>query len=233
MHYNVNITDENNRSRNYFIDVSEESKMSEEETTELTPDTDPNLCYQIALAEYEHCIKRSERLDNKIYILLTICAFLFVSLKDAIDVISKLRYPELCCEVFFSSLYIIFTVFTALRMFFLLKGFISALSSIEIERFDSAEVMERDMVFEEKTRIVKYVIARYEEARDHNNLLIDKRYDILNKGVKNLMWIVVSLIAILILSNLLPHAQERTFLKYLYELSIVGLKKLFKFFCFS
>ena len=75
MQYKVSVIDEmmSNAGHDYLIDVSEESTSERELTSKkLTPDTDPNLCYQIASLEYEHCIKRSERLDNKIYILLTI-----------------------------------------------------------------------------------------------------------------------------------------------------------------
>ena len=35
------------------------------------------LILTLIKSEYDHCVSRSEKLDNKIYILLTICAFVF------------------------------------------------------------------------------------------------------------------------------------------------------------
>ncbi|MDD6824955.1 MAG: hypothetical protein PUE12_02365 [Oscillospiraceae bacterium] len=40
--------------------------------------------------EYEHSFRSAKRLDNKVYILLTVCGFIFVLLTTAINRVSEI-----------------------------------------------------------------------------------------------------------------------------------------------
>lgn len=192
------------------IEKSEKNEKSEwREKPTISPD--PNLCYQIALAEYEHCIKRSERLDNKIYILLTVCAFIFVLLTGAIQKVSVLRWPQSSIEWVLLALYFSLTTAAIISVILLLFWLIGSLSSIKLKRFDSAEVMERDMTSADSKRVSKYVIALYEEARNHNNALIDKRYKTVNRCVIALIVSVVILVLTSVVGAIMPAGEEGFF----------------------
>lgn len=207
MRYDVNVLEKNTRkSTSYLIEIHCNERMPEEKAEGKKIDNDPNLCYQIALTEYEHCIKRSDRLDNKIYILLTVCAFIFVMLTNAISKLSSLRWTKGGGETLVLRSYIALTIIAIIIVGFLLKGLISSLSSIEMKRFDSAEVMERDMTRADKSQVSKYVIALYEEARNHNNALIDKRYVTVNRCVI----LLIASVAVLLLTSLFGAALPET-----------------------
>ena len=82
MEYSATVFNKHNHFKHdYTISVEPEAAV-EKGNVILRPvsamnnahDETTELCYQVALVEYEHCIKRMERLDNKIYIVLTVCA---------------------------------------------------------------------------------------------------------------------------------------------------------------
>lgn len=192
------------------IEKPEKNEKSERRE-KPTVNPDPNLCYQIALAEYEHCIKRSERLDNKIYILLTVCAFIFVLLTGAIQKVSELRWPQSSIEWILLVLYFALTTAAIISVILLLFQLIGSLSTIKLKRFDSVEVMEKDMTHADSRQVSKYVIALYEEARNHNNVLIDKRYKTVNCCVKALIASVIILVLTSVIGAIMPAGEERFF----------------------
>lgn len=172
-------------------------------------DNDPNLCYQIALAEYEHSIRRLERLDNKIYILLTVCAFTIALLSSNISLISNLRLPQQISETILLIAYITFNIMAVIAVIFLLISLIKSLSSVHVKRFDSTEILERDMNHADKSQVSKYVVALYEKARSHNNELIDDRYKSVNRCVKALIFSIVLLLVTSLIGAILPQKDEK------------------------
>lgn len=63
----------------YTVKIEEMSSQKEQ------AETAEDIAYSAFLSEYDHCVQRSEKLDNKVYILLTVCAFLFVLLIEKVD----------------------------------------------------------------------------------------------------------------------------------------------------
>lgn len=59
-------------------------KIEEDPTHKETNETAEDIAYSALLSEYDHCVQRAEKLDNKVYILLTVCAFLFVLLTSVL-----------------------------------------------------------------------------------------------------------------------------------------------------
>ena len=169
---------------------------------------DPNLCYQIALAEYEHCIKRMERLDNKIYILLTACAFIFVALTNALSFIRNFKVATNCIEFTFIVTYVLFALFCSYKVVLLLTNLVRCLSTIPVNRFDSSEILQRSMVFADKKKVVEYVIAKYEEEAEINNKLIAARYKEVDKCVRALVFAVIFVVILTAIGNFIPQAKE-------------------------
>lgn len=82
--YTVNVD-----KRTYHITVEHNNNPSQNHT-----DFSEELSYETTKAEYDHCVQRSEKLDNKVYIILTVYAFLFVLLCDIIKKISDFSFPK-------------------------------------------------------------------------------------------------------------------------------------------
>lgn len=57
---------------------------TDEEPSKATCNTGEDAALAVVQNEYNHCFERSVKLDNKVRILLTVCAFLFVMLSEAV-----------------------------------------------------------------------------------------------------------------------------------------------------
>ena len=82
--YTVNVD-----KKQYHIAIEPKNELSPNHT-----DFSEELSYESTKAEYDHCVQRSEKLDNKVYIILTVYAFLFVLLCDIIKKIAAFSFPK-------------------------------------------------------------------------------------------------------------------------------------------
>ena len=126
------------------------------------------VTYETAKVEYAHTIHRLDRLDNKVYILLTACAFLFSMVSSALQENKLVFLPKTVQELL---LWISFLSFLDLliRLILLLRG-------VALERFNIAMINKYDMVYADKLQATKYICAKYLQCTDHNNSLLEKRY---------------------------------------------------------
>lgn len=210
MEYHVTVVDKFNRgAKNFIIYISSiTNNNSKSNIKKQFAESDSNLCYQIALQEYEHCVKRLQRLDNKIYILLTVCAFLFTRITNAIGLINEISFPVNIMDWLFLCLYLFLLLYCSISIIQLLYSLIKALSSIKMDRFDSSEILEKNMVFADKRKVIEYVIIKYEQARDKSNTLIDKRYIKIDYCVKTLKNLVVALVIMTMIGSFLSHVKS-------------------------
>jgi len=81
--YNVKVNDQI-----YQVEVADV-----EANTTNNEESSASICFEAIKAEYDYCVTRAEKLENKVYILLAAFAFLFF---DELDVVSLLmRYAVL------------------------------------------------------------------------------------------------------------------------------------------
>lgn len=70
-----------------------------------------SICFEAIKAEYDYCVTRAEKLENKVYILLAACAFIFVLLTTQIEKAGNVNLPqtkpELCGIIFYAILLVI------------------------------------------------------------------------------------------------------------------------------
>ena len=205
--YSAIVFKENEKDTDYIVSVDCVENTSATEKK----DGDPMICFQAALTEYEFSIKRSEKLDNKIYILLTVCAFLFVALTTSIERISDIRFPQTCVEYGVIGAFIFLVIVTAICVALLLKDLISSLSSFDLIRFNSSEIVVRDMTRFDEKRVAKYIIAMYIEATEKNDVMIEERYKKLDCSIKKLVASIMLLLLLSLLGNILPIAKDNEY----------------------
>lgn len=64
--YNVKVNDQI-----YQVDLERDTTIHDAESTESSAD----ICFEAIKAEYDYCVTRAEKLENKVYILLAACAY--------------------------------------------------------------------------------------------------------------------------------------------------------------
>ena len=83
-------------NKEYVIKINKlNCDTSPEKLKTITIEEDSSeICLDAVLEEYQHSIHRSEKLDNKVYILSTICGFIFVFITDIISKLGTFQIPK-------------------------------------------------------------------------------------------------------------------------------------------
>ena len=83
-------------NKEYVIKINKlNCDTSPEKLKTITIEEDSSeICLDAVLEEYQHSIHRSEKLDNKVYILSTICGFIFVFITDIIPNLGTFQIPK-------------------------------------------------------------------------------------------------------------------------------------------
>lgn len=192
MRYRVNV-----KNKEYIIDVEVASD------DQLTEEIGNDVALEIVKNEYDHCFDRSSKLDNKVYILLTACAFLFIMLSNAIEKIRLIGIPQGKSQFIVDSGYIVLLTINILLFVFILIKLIKLLRGIELKSFDSFDVLEKNMVRAEKTRVIQYACMTYEKCRDYNNALIESKYRQFNECTKLMVANIILLLIVSLYSSIL------------------------------
>ena len=227
MKYEVTIEDDQGNGKHYSVDANP-IKMAGIECEEKCPkraeqngknehkqqlsqeDLDRiSLCVESARLEYEHSFRRAERLDNKVYILLTVCAFIIVLLTGAINRISEIEVFNFCQSGLVAA-YDIVLILSILLTLALLIILIKSLSGKEFKRYDTDKILEKNLLSEyDGKTIARYTIMKYEKARDHNNDVVSKQFKWVNLSVYMLIAVVILLMTLTLMGNFVPAKNER------------------------
>lgn len=173
MEYKVQIDD-----NSYVVEIEE---MTDCNTLNKTAE---DIAYSAFLSEYDYCVQRSEKLDNKVYILLTVCAFLFVLLTSAISEASKFRFPENGLLLGFVIAYVLCLTCDVGSYVLMLIKLVGLLRSVSFARFDTSEILTSNLVSETPATVSKYIGTKYVRCINHNNAVLEERYKRFNFCVK-------------------------------------------------
>ena len=166
-------------------------------TINATHQSGSDIAYDAMKTEYDLCIQRSEKLDNKIYILLTVCAFLFVMLSDSIKKFSDVNLPETQFKLFMFGGFVVVLTLTIVVFVVLLVSLVILLRGVDIERFNANDVLELNLVNSDKMQVITYICIRYEQCRTHNHDVIEKRYKKYNNCI---LLIIIEIVLLLIIA---------------------------------
>ena len=126
--YNVKVNDQM-----YQVDLEKDTTTQDVENTESSAD----ICFEAIKAEYDYCVTRAEKLENKVYILLAACAFVFVLLTTQIEKAGKLGVPQSGSELLGIIIYVILLVVAVISNVGMLVMTVNLLKSVRFERLDS------------------------------------------------------------------------------------------------
>lgn len=171
-------------------------------------DSTAQMCIEISRLEYEYSFKRAEKFNNKVYILLTVCGFIFVMFTNALSNMREIDvfHPFKCGWIL---LYDILLVYSILGMTVLIHKLVSSLSGLSLKHYDSNLILELDMMSKSALSVARFVIMQYEKARDYNNRKIDEKYKSLDESVKLLLILSAVLIFITIAGNFAASPQVK------------------------
>ena len=124
------------------------------------------------MTEYENQFDRSNKLDNKVYITITFCGFLFVFIIGLFNGISQLVKPEDGLQLFVSALYILSCIAVMGAYAYVLVFFMRLLQPEQIARMDP-EIMQKEHLEEME-----------EEAASKEKELYDLKHELIASQIK-------------------------------------------------
>ena len=122
----------------------EQSDKSEKNTLDLELTEKIQIAVDSSRLEYEHSFRRAERLDNKVYILLTVCGIIFVLLIGAINKISEIDIWAIQNRIV--EAYDILLLLSIIGTVILLMILIYSLSGKDFKRYDTSRILENNLI---------------------------------------------------------------------------------------
>ena len=176
--YNVKVNEDT-----YQVEL--EKKVMADSSFEVQ-ESSANVCYEAIKSEYDYCVTRAEKLENKVYILLAACTFIFALLTAQIDKIGKMKFPSNCMELCIVILYVI-TLIIAIA-----SNVLMIILSINLVFFRISCLIG-----------VKFIGRLYVQNTERNNAILEKKYFRFNKCVVLFCVGTIAGIVLALLSNII------------------------------
>lgn len=149
------------------------------------------LALNSLILEYKNSFDRSNKLDNKVYIVITFCGFLFVFITNLFSGLTGLTSPVGPASTFLTILYIIGCLAVMLAYIGVLVFFLALLRPEKIHRMDPKYLQTEILVTlpEEKTK--ERLLELYRQTVDENLIRLHNRCDRFTRGLR---YVVVTVI---------------------------------------
>lgn len=181
----------------YEIELEKDRMKSQNnESTESSAD----ICFDAIKVEYDYCVTRAEKLENKIYILLAACAFEFVLLTTQIEKAGKIKIPQSNVEFLLVITYVILLIASIVSNVGMVVMAVNLLKSVMFERLDAGLILTIGLPDEKETTVVRFIGRLYVQHTERNNAVLEKGYTVFNKCVNLFCVSVVTLIVLAIIS---------------------------------
>ena len=145
--YNVKVNEQI-----YQVDLEKDVATPQDaESTESSAD----ICFDAIKAEYDYCVTRAEKLENKVYILLAACAFVFTLLTTQIEKVGKMKLPQSGYELVGIIIYVILLIVAVIGNVGMLVRTVNLLKSVNFERLDAGLVLTEGLPDEKDTTVVR------------------------------------------------------------------------------
>lgn len=136
------------------------------------------------MVEYRNLFDRSNKLDNKVYITITFCGFLFVFITGLFSGISKITSPYGGLKLVVTVFYIMTCIAVMISYAYLLVYFMRLLQPEQIVRMDP-EIMERENLGElSDSEACERLIALYRGIINEDLIKLKRRCDEFTRGLR-------------------------------------------------
>lgn len=136
------------------------------------------------IIEYQNLFDRSNKLDNKVYITVTFCGFLFVFIIGLFSGISQIQRPAGAAEITVTVLYILACVSVMFAYAYVLIFFMRLLRPEQIIRMDPWKLEQEKLGAMEPEKACERMIELYRQVINENLDKLKARCDEFVKGLK-------------------------------------------------
>lgn len=139
------------------------------------------------ILEYKNSFDRSNKLDNKVYIVITFCGFLFVFITDLFSGLTRISRPETPLQLALTVLYAGSCLAVMVAYAGILLFFLELLRPEQIHRMDPEETRRHHLARMTEAQAAEHLIWLYRRTVNEN---LGKLHDRCNRFTRGLRYVV-------------------------------------------
>lgn len=149
------------------------------------------VCLNAIMEEYQHVVRRSEKLDNKVYILSTICGFIFAFITGIISNLSDFQMPKNRVQTNLVIIYIILVALMSLFYLYTIYKLGILLTARAIQRL-TPDYLLLHKIYDIKEKYARIFIAsQYVKAINDSNKILEKCFKEFNGCIYRTAFILI------------------------------------------
>ena len=180
-------------NKEYIIKVNKRKDMNNTEKKQQTSiEEDASVvCLNAIMEEYQHVVRRSEKLDNKVYILSTICGFIFAFITGIISNLSDFQMPKNRVQTNLVIIYIILVALMSLFYLYTIYKLGILLTARAIQRL-TPDYLLLHKIYDIKEKYARIFIAsQYVKAINDSNKILEKCFKEFNGCIYRTAFILI------------------------------------------
>ena len=149
------------------------------------------LALDSLILEYKNSFDRSNKLDNKVYIVITFCGFLFVFITNLFSGLTRLTIPEDTAAKLLMGAYVLCCLAVMLAYIWVLVFFLALLRPEKIHRMDPEYMKAEVIATLPEPEAAARLLALYKKTVDENLIRLHERCDRFTKGLRYVAFTVI------------------------------------------
>ena len=149
------------------------------------------LALNSLILEYKNSFDRSNKLDNKVYIVITFCGFLFVFITNLFSGLTRLSVPSGAVPTVLTVLYVGCCLAVMLAYIGVLVFFLALLRPEKIHRMDPEYVQVELLATLPEQEATERLLELYRQTVNENLVRLHNRCDRFTKGLRYVVFTVI------------------------------------------
>lgn len=149
------------------------------------------LALNSLILEYKNTFDRSNKLDNKVYIVITFCGFLFVFITNLFSGLTNLTMPVGTVAALLTGLYVLCCLAVMLAYVGVLIYFLRLLRPEKIQRMDPDFTHAEALVSLPEREAAARLLELYRQVVDENLLRLHERCNRFTRGLRYVVCTVI------------------------------------------
>jgi len=177
--------------KKYFISVGRVDNThnkNEKDTNVCANDNAAEVCYNIVNQEYLHTFNRSDKLDNKVYI---VCAIIFIFVMGLFNAIITFKHPADIYQFELIYIYIVGTIVITVMFLYTLVRLATLLKANTIKTISANYIIDKNLQKQTSHTVYTFEAVQCVESIKENNIQLEKRFKQYNNIITNIVWIVI------------------------------------------
>ena len=149
------------------------------------------LALNSLILEYKNTFDRSNKLDNKVYIVITFCGFLFMFITNLFSGLTRLTFPGSMVSAVLTGLYVLCCLAVMLAYIGVLIYFLRLLRPERIQRMDPDFIHAETLSSLPEQEAAERLLKLYRQVVDENLERLHDRCDQFTRGLRYVVCTVI------------------------------------------